>query len=210
MKNKSIVIPGFVLLAFIQLAVPAKMISDQEDLLQTGKEYRFKTAPIDPTDPFRGKYLQLSFVADQIEVANPGIWHYNEKVFASLKTDKNGFAVIKGIANYPPDNGIDYFETRISNSSNNGPIAIYFPFDKLYVEESVAKDAEDIYRQVNTTDMKEGYAIVKIKDGKTALQDVEVEGKSIVEWAKDFQKAKRDTLKTRTWPKGYSKSIRIR
>ncbi|MBD3630845.1 GDYXXLXY domain-containing protein [Cyclobacterium sp.] len=59
MANKKIVLPVFVLIALLQLYLPAKMILDREDILHKGKEYKFKTQPIDPNDPFRGKFIAL-------------------------------------------------------------------------------------------------------------------------------------------------------
>ena len=61
MINKKTQIVLFVLVALAQLYVPAKMIWDQEDVLKNGSEYKFKTDPVDPNDPFRGKYITLSF-----------------------------------------------------------------------------------------------------------------------------------------------------
>lgn len=54
MTNKKTLLSVFILVAIVQLYVPAKMILDREDILDTGKEYKFKTEPIDPNDPFRG------------------------------------------------------------------------------------------------------------------------------------------------------------
>ena len=50
MKPRSIRLSIFVLLALVQLYVPARMILQQEAILRTGRTYQFKTAPIDPSD----------------------------------------------------------------------------------------------------------------------------------------------------------------
>ncbi|MBA4241981.1 MAG: GDYXXLXY protein, partial [Sphingobacteriaceae bacterium] len=52
MANKKLLLVTFCVVALIQLYVPAKMIFDSEDILTTGKEFKFKTEPIDPNDPF--------------------------------------------------------------------------------------------------------------------------------------------------------------
>jgi len=54
-RNKQILI--FALVALAQLYVPAKMVWNQESILEEGTEYKFKTAPVDPNDPFRGNTL---------------------------------------------------------------------------------------------------------------------------------------------------------
>jgi uncharacterized membrane-anchored protein len=58
---KKTILPLFALTCLAQWFVPAQMIYDQEQVLREGKTYHFKTAPIDPSDPFRGKYITLSF-----------------------------------------------------------------------------------------------------------------------------------------------------
>ena len=61
MDTKKIIFPAFILLVLVQLFVPANMILEQEDILKNGTPYKFKTAPIDPYDPFRGKYVWLGY-----------------------------------------------------------------------------------------------------------------------------------------------------
>ncbi|MBK6341440.1 MAG: GDYXXLXY domain-containing protein [Flavobacteriales bacterium] len=59
----------FLGIALAQLAVPAWMIAGRERVLSQGEVFKFKTAPIDPRDPFRGEYVRLDFEA---ESAVPG------------------------------------------------------------------------------------------------------------------------------------------
>ena len=47
----------FIVVAIAQLFIPTQMILNQETILKTGKPYRFKTQPVDPSDPFKGKYI---------------------------------------------------------------------------------------------------------------------------------------------------------
>ena len=58
-----IVIIAFVLLALIQWVLPARMIWEREEVLQIGKEFKFIVEPIDPEDPFKGRYINLNFKA---------------------------------------------------------------------------------------------------------------------------------------------------
>ena len=70
----------FVLVALMQLFVPANMIWSREKVLNEGKIYKFKTAPIDPNDPFRGKYISLNFEQNAIEVNNADDWMIQQEV----------------------------------------------------------------------------------------------------------------------------------
>ena len=60
MSTKIIVIIAFIFMVFAQWYVPSKMILDREDILKNGEEFKFLTQPIDPSDPFRGKYITLN------------------------------------------------------------------------------------------------------------------------------------------------------
>jgi hypothetical protein len=51
----------FLCLALAQLAVPASDDRARRELtLQYGRQYRFQTAPVDPSDPFRGALRSLT------------------------------------------------------------------------------------------------------------------------------------------------------
>lgn len=98
MSNKRILLPVFVLIALVQLYVPARMIVNREDILSTGKEYKFKTLPIDPYDPFRGKFIALQYEETTIEVQNEADWLSGETIFIQLTTDKEGYAKIHAVS----------------------------------------------------------------------------------------------------------------
>ena len=62
--NKQLYISFLSLLFVAQIVVPAHMIYQQEDAIDTGVAYKFKTEPFDPSDPFRGKYITLNYEID--------------------------------------------------------------------------------------------------------------------------------------------------
>ncbi|MEO1626614.1 MAG: GDYXXLXY domain-containing protein, partial [Bacteroidota bacterium] len=97
MKNKWQLF--FALVVLFQLAVPAKMIWDQEYVLAEGQSFRFKTRAYDPNDPFRGKYIRLAFEADILEgnyLSTEG-WERGDQVCVWLENDADGFAKIQRI-----------------------------------------------------------------------------------------------------------------
>jgi uncharacterized membrane-anchored protein len=71
------------LVVIAQLYVPLQMMFNQEDIMKTGTEFKFQTAPIDPYDPFRGKYITLFFKEREITVQNNIKWSNGETVFAT-------------------------------------------------------------------------------------------------------------------------------
>lgn len=191
--NKTIILVLFFLLAMAQIYVPASMIMDREDILSAGKDFKFKTAPIDPNDPFRGKYITLRFDNTDffLEDNDKRVWEKNEKVFAILKVDTSGFVFIKSVKKDRPNNNIDYLETQIKyvygdynykkhTVKNAEKIVLDFPFNRYYMEESKAYDAELAYRNRRNFE-KPAYALVSIKEGKSVLKDVIIDGISVKE-----------------------------
>ena len=60
-------------------------------------------------------------------------------------------------------------------------LAIDYPFDRYYMEESKAYDAELTYRKSQLDTSQIAYALVSIKDGEAVLKDVLINGVSIRE-----------------------------
>ena len=180
MKNKKYIYLLFGLLILAQLLVPLQMIFEQENIIKTGKIFKFKTAPVDPSDPLRGKYIYLSFSSNTIIVKNSKNWKINQTLFATIITNKNGFAEIKAVSKKEPANQLDYLKLKINyiNVAEN-KISLNFPFDKLYMNEYKALNAEDAYRQSNQKIQNNSCAVVAIKQGKSVLIDVLIDGVSV-------------------------------
>lgn len=185
---KKYVFPIFILIAFIQLAIPVKSIYDQEQILAHGKEFKFRTAPVDPNDPFRGKYVALRFKENTINVAPYEKWKQGDKIYAHIDEDKNGFAQLTYASETEPTRHKHYIVAKIQrvktsmdkkNIITNIEISIQYPFDRFYMEESKAKAAEDLYRKSTADQKKITYALVNVKKGKATLKDVMIDGVSI-------------------------------
>ncbi|MFV8328479.1 GDYXXLXY domain-containing protein [Flavobacterium sp. ZS1P14] len=183
MKNKKIVILLFTLLAIAQLFVPLQMIVHQENIIKTGKEFKFQTAPVDPYDPFRGKYITLSFKEREIRVKNAKKWGSGETVFATIITGKNGFAKISSIAKVRPTNSEPYLKLKIGFVLDNSKIALDFPFNRLYMNENTASKAEKIHQEFSIKKKNETYALVAVKNGESVIKDVRINGVSIKDLA---------------------------
>src|SRR5205085_8475834 len=61
----------FVLVALAQLAAPGSLIWKRENTLRKGSVWKFRTAPVDPVDAFRGRYVALQFEVETQEVTRP-------------------------------------------------------------------------------------------------------------------------------------------
>ena len=95
MHKRNLMLLGFALVAAAQLAVPAWLIVERERTLRDGQVFKFKTRPIDPVDAFRGRYVWLGLEPDAVKVADVNAWSHDQKAFAVLGTDTNGFAIVE-------------------------------------------------------------------------------------------------------------------
>ena len=112
--NNKYLIPGlFVLVIIAQLYVPASMILEREDILTTGKTYKFETRPVDPTDPMRGKYIILGFENDQIKIAGDTSFFSGQEVFVVPGKNKEGFVIINELKQEKPDG--EYIKADLGN-----------------------------------------------------------------------------------------------
>lgn len=188
MNSKKIILIPFVLVALVQIYVPAKVILDRAIVLSSGKEFKFKTAPIDPGDPFRGKYIHLNFNENTIEIQNKESWTRGETVFVLLSTDNNGFAKIRSVSRAKPTDNQDFLKAKVNSVTYDGSrLSIEYPFDRFYMEESKAYDAELTYRRALPDTSQVAYALVNIKNGESVLKDVMINGIPIREIVKQEQ-----------------------
>lgn len=172
----------FVVLCAAQWYVPLSMVAEQEDVLQHGRVYRFKTAPIDPSDPFRGKYVTLRFESELVSAVEGKTWQRNAEVFVVVKVDDNGFAVVDRITENTPEQGTDYFPAEVRTSGADH-VRLRFPFERFYLEESKAPAVEELYRDSHrdTSGMDHVYALVRIRSGVAVVEDVQINGRSVAD-----------------------------
>ncbi len=191
MNRKTILWVAFIVVALVQLYVPAQMIWESEGVIAAGTAYKFNTAPVDPTDPFRGKYITLNYSDNSIKIENADDWQNGEQVYVTLFVDAEGFAQIKSVSREMPTTDADFLKTKIDYVSYEGgsedKLIIDYPFNRFYMEESKAYDAELEYRKTEMDTSSNTYALVYIKNGRAVLKDVLVNGKPIQELVESKQ-----------------------
>ena len=166
-----------------------KVHIDLEEIIEKGKEYKFRTAPIDPNDPFRGKYIYLNFNESTVKVENGKEWSRGEKVYLSLATDKDGFARIESASKTQAFDDQEFLEAKVSHIAypDSNALFIEYPFERFYMEESKAPVAEHVYRRSTIDTSQVAYALVSIRNGEAVLRDVMIDGKSIRDVVKEQQ-----------------------
>lgn len=171
---KSIILPGFILLVIAQWFVAGQMIWQRKKILSAGLSYKFETAPVDPSNPFLGKYIVMNFKENSLKL--PGTTHfaYNSHVYVSFGIDKEGFAKIDSISVARPQKNY-YLATNISYISkekDSTTIFVNYPFTRYYMEEYKAPKAESIYNETRTGANLKTYALVKMYKGDAVIKNV--------------------------------------
>ncbi|TKG95071.1 hypothetical protein EYV94_10175 [Puteibacter caeruleilacunae] len=181
MNNAKIIIPLFIVIALIQLYIPSSMIMSREEVLNEGKEFRFEAAPVDPADPFRGRYLTLRCKENSFPISGKDKWQRGEQIFVILEKNTDGFATIKDVSKDKPHSSEDYVIAKVRWVANdvNRRITITYPFDRYYMEESKAILAEKKYLKALEDKNTTTYLTVQIKDGEAVLKAVMINGQPI-------------------------------
>jgi uncharacterized membrane-anchored protein len=184
---KNIIMILFAVMCLAQWIVPGKMVYDSENTISLGTVFKFKTEPVDPSDPFRGKYVTLRFESDFIEIEDSAEWVSGDDIFVTFTTDIAGFAKAENIFRVAPD-AESFLQTTVSyihKSESGYQIVFKLPFDRFYLEESKAPRAEELYREAQRDSATVAFALVSIGQGEAVLQDVIVNDRPIVDIIND-------------------------
>lgn len=187
MKKSKILFGVFFVAAFVQVAVPVSMIARKEVTLNTGRQYKFKTAPVDPHDAFRGQYVALSLEQREVSVKNKGEFFHNQRVYAVIEEDKDGFANFKEILRNRPG-GNNYIKAKVLYpwyGDREHKITLELPFDRYYMDENEAPKAERAYRENNIGENRKTYITVRVKAGYSVLEELYINDKPVRECIKE-------------------------
>jgi len=168
----------FLILVIAQLAVPSWMIASQENILTKGTLYKFKTAPVDPYDIFRGRYVALATDQRSVTVENAENVARGQEVYLIIGNDPLGFAkVLSGQFTKPKiDN---YIKTRVTYRSGN-LVHFRLPIDRYYMNEKKAPQAEALYRRRATRgNRQDAYIGVRVLNGSALIEELYVGGQPI-------------------------------
>ena len=180
--NKTVVLVLFTALCLVQFVVPASMIYKRETTLRHGEVFKFRTAPIDPYDAFRGRYVALNYAQSTIS----GHWPTDEYrrgriAYAVLERDDEGYARITDVRLGRPDNQM-FLKVRIGGVRAN-LLTLHLPFDRYYMDEFEAPEAErEFMRQRRNRQERTAYARTRVHQGFGVIEELMVEEKPIREW----------------------------
>ena len=174
MKKLRLII--FIVVALAQISLPASMIWKRQRTLREGRLWKFRTAPTDPVDAMRGRYLTLRFAAETFPQREP-VPDHGDMLYVKLKEDADGFAVVDEISNEPQSGN------SIVRADNYGYSAgqnrIHFPFDSFWVSEADAPAAEEAYVEHSRRDKLDAYVTVRVRGSDAAVEELYVAGQPL-------------------------------
>lgn len=178
MNRNALLLPAFVAMLAVQLAVPAWMIVRRELTLAYGTRFKFRTEPVDPADYFRGRYVQLRLEPDTASVATTDRWEDGMPAYVSVSAGSNGYAEVTGVRKTPPPKG-DYVRVRIGWRHEGASVNFAWPMDRFYMEEGKAPAAEQAYREHSSRTNRACHVTVRIRHGNAVIEDLFIDGKPI-------------------------------
>jgi len=167
----------FAVLAVAQISVPVYMIWHREATLRDGRQFRFQTAPVDPYDAFRGRYVALQMAQNSAPISSDEKFASNQKVFAHLEVDDKGLARIVKVTSEQPA-GDAHVQCRVSTMTDS-LVYLQFPFDRYYMDEEAAPAAEAAYFEHSRREVQDVYVTVRVKEGFAVVEELYIAGMAI-------------------------------
>ncbi len=188
----------FILALCAALAYPVRKIISFEYPAVPPKIYLFDTEIRDPYDPMRGRYVQLLIKQSRVWLSNKNTslmaGRSGTPCFAILEKNPDGMArivdLVTDVKQIPA--GKDFirvkylyfqqeYEANSFKPKKTGDHVIQFPFDRFYLNERLAPEAE---RELQASTRK-GQAYLRVKvyhnNGNFAVDDLIVNGQPILE-----------------------------
>ncbi len=186
--KKNILIPLFALVVLVQWYVPGSIILTHENALSKGEALKFRTGLYDPLDPFRGRYVRLNFEwgrFDGVSLSEEKWPHYGvRQAYVLLEKDEDGFAKVTALSLERPQNG-SYLRAKVRHWGSNSYF-IELPFDRYFMNEKAAPEAERLYLQANRRGRSaeeafnnDNYVLVRVFQGTAAIESLYVFGQPI-------------------------------
>jgi len=167
--NKKTALIALILLIFAQLCAPAYMIANKYYTLKNGVEIKFSVRPVDPYDPFRGRYVSI-----RPEVFRENSINRNRQ-YGIIEIDEDGYAGVTDTQDEKPAEGVLFVKSKSRS---------YFsiPIDRYYMDEKLAPKAERATFGSNLED--EIYVTARILNGNLVVSGLYINDIPIEEYIK--------------------------
>ncbi|MDD3155550.1 MAG: GDYXXLXY domain-containing protein [Victivallaceae bacterium] len=175
-------------------AYPVRKILQFEWPSEMTELFRFKVNLYDPYDPVRGRFVRLSFGRLEFKCDQPTSWDAKinrpggSVVYAVLDRRKDGTAFVTKLTDTPVPGsavlkvrcrwrGRDY-NPKTKRCSGKWSYLYDYPFDRFYLNEKLAPEAEKLLRSAKRG--TEAELLVRIyPDGSFCVDDLQIDKRSI-------------------------------
>ncbi|MGI6497168.1 MAG: GDYXXLXY domain-containing protein [Kiritimatiellia bacterium] len=208
--NRRWMLPIAIIGLAAQFGVMGWMILQREVALRNGVACRFRTAPVDPYDAFRGRYVALNLSEADSQQLCDREYARGQRIYAVIGEGTDGYSRIDRLTTHPEPEDV-CIRTRVRHcwpdyrqlpaGTNDTAQAAYspgtyvptgryhvrlaLPFDRFYMEEKLAPEAEKAYRDAGGSDRQEGVLVVRVWRGLGVIEDLELGGRSIRDVARE-------------------------
>ena len=161
----------FGMLCLVQIGVVLFQIMNYEKILKEGESFYFKVLPLDPYDPFRGRYVTLRFENATKAPLAQGQNKKNQSLGYAILEHQEKLDRVKEITFVKPKEG-SFLEVNINeNRQKNASSTVYFslPYDRFYMREDVAPKAEKVLGLRSGIEVK---AKLKVLNGKGVIEEL--------------------------------------
>ncbi len=176
----------FALAALAQWFVPLFGVWQHEQVIARGVTVKIRCFAPDPYDPLRGRYLAVS-PRETSAAAPPGLSSGEPvPVWATLTSAEDGLATIESLSLEPVAGPTVIRLTARRNTwdDDQGTAFVRWPFDRLYLNERIAPEADRVMAERLRDESTVVVAEVRLLDGRAVLTDVLIDGKPIREIVK--------------------------
>jgi uncharacterized membrane-anchored protein len=177
--KKRLIIILFLLSAASQMFLSVSSVISRENVLSNGTVHKFRTVPVDPYDPFRGKYVALD-IENSLRIADSKRYSKGEKVFVTITRDSEGYSSFSEVVDMQLV-GDDFIRMKIDYIYDD-EIRFEIPFDRYYIDEDYAEEAEKEYWKADEDNF--AYIEVRIRNGHAVLDELYLNGIPVIDYLK--------------------------
>ena len=162
-----------------QWAAPVSLLLRGARIEGQGQRYYFRTAPVDPVDAFRGRYVILSFDVARVPMPAVPTLRRGERVYAPLRVGDDRFARLGIVQRERPDG--PHLEVRVQHHDGQ-QLWLQLPFDRYYLDEHLAPRAERAVADASGRRVQapsRAYVAVKVHHGDAVLEELFIDDEPV-------------------------------
>lgn len=185
--KKTITLILIIFLSISQLSILISMIANAKKVVKEAEaEDRIvylECRPYDPYDPFKGRYIRLSFAVESVkisdmetlkDVSSDIIEKHKFKDVYCLLEKKEKFHIIKDVVLSKPQNDVLFMKARIDYFySYNKDLRLSFSFDQYYLQEEFALEVDKM-SNFEFQDLSPYIVIALDKSGNAVIKSMKV------------------------------------